>query len=818
MSRPGTTAAAAAAAATLAAAADGHEHSDHAHHHDHHHPHSHSLVPAASSDGVSDAYSRAALAHARPLRHDSDAVAARIPPRDSAGTTVPDDEEYDVVEDDHHSHNHRDHGNHASGTSRFRRVLDRLRQPAHARAATSRERRIVFVAVLTLAFFLLEIIVGYTANSIALIADSFHMLGKRTDRKPNFTFGYQRAEVLGAFANSMFLLALCLTIGIDAIQRYVGPEEISNPMLVMVVGILGLAMNITSLFLFHEHGGHSHSGGGGHSHAHSPAAPKNHNRTASFHASAQARADIIAKADMLRSTVRDEPGAVAVSSQPTCSRKSDEKDHHHTSDGDGHDHSHSDGHGHGHGGAARHTDAHSHDHGHAHAAGDDNNGGGSGHLNMRGLFLHVAGDAMGSLGVIVSALVFWFAQGQWRLYVDPTVSLLICGLIVWSTVPLVKSAAFILLQGVPASVQIDRLRQEIRMLPGILDVHEFHVWGLSDFKSVASVHILVSEPTSYHGGAKPHDKLLDPPAPPPYMEIASSVKRLLHSYGVHSTTVQPEFVRPRALAHPVANASAGVEVTGTRRRKPAACAPSACAAAAAAAAETRPHHHHHHHHQDRLHEHGPLASLDAAAPSVEPFSSRTANGDVVFVVPADLPSAADAAPCRNCASGTSDAASISSSSSSSSSSDEAASSSAAGGGRAANSAPPAVPGAATDGDADYHHDHHHGHLDAGDSGHSDGHFTDGDSGTAEGECLLSCIEPSCKDQLCCPPLPAAAAAAAADDAPPPGFARRLQARLPDALRRGLLHLPHHQQQQQQQAPPSATENDDWAVAVDVPPG
>ena len=136
--------------------------------------------------------------------------------------------------------------------------------------------------LLTSTFFLVEIIVGYITNSMALVADSFHMLsdvaslivgflalrystiGKRTHK---YTFGYVRAEVLGALVNAVFLVALCFSILVESMKRMVIPEAVDNAELVLIVGSVGLVVNIIGLFLFHQHGhGHSHGGGHGHSH------------------------------------------------------------------------------------------------------------------------------------------------------------------------------------------------------------------------------------------------------------------------------------------------------------------------------------------------------------------------------------------------------------------------------------------------------------------------------------------------------------------------------------------------------------------------
>lgn len=131
---------------------------------------------------------------------------------------------------------------------------------------------------MTSSFFLVEIIVGYATNSMALVADSFHMLSdimsliigffalrysKRSQRTERNTFGWQRAEVLGALVNAVFLIALCFSILVESLKRLVETESIHNPVLVLIVGALGLLINVVGLVLFHQHGhGHSHSGHG----------------------------------------------------------------------------------------------------------------------------------------------------------------------------------------------------------------------------------------------------------------------------------------------------------------------------------------------------------------------------------------------------------------------------------------------------------------------------------------------------------------------------------------------------------------------------
>jgi len=76
------------------------------------------------------------------------------------------------------------------------------------------------------------------------------------------TYGWARAEVLGALVNSVFLVALCFTIFVEAIQRLTHSNIIEQVDILLYVGVAGLVINVMGLFLFHGHG-HSH---GGHEH------------------------------------------------------------------------------------------------------------------------------------------------------------------------------------------------------------------------------------------------------------------------------------------------------------------------------------------------------------------------------------------------------------------------------------------------------------------------------------------------------------------------------------------------------------------------
>lgn len=83
------------------------------------------------------------------------------------------------------------------------------------------------------------------------LADAGHQVATNNQWNPKYSYGWQRAEILGALVNAAFLLALCVMIVIEAIQRFVEPQPITNPLLVLIIGSAGLAGNLIGLCLFH---------------------------------------------------------------------------------------------------------------------------------------------------------------------------------------------------------------------------------------------------------------------------------------------------------------------------------------------------------------------------------------------------------------------------------------------------------------------------------------------------------------------------------------------------------------------------------------
>ncbi|CAM9231004.1 unnamed protein product [Lampetra planeri] len=388
--------------------------------------------------------------------------------------------------------------------------------------------RLFCMLSLTFGFFIVEVVVSRVTASLSMLSDSFHMLSdvialvvalvavrfaEKTQATNKNTYGWVRAEVMGALVNAVFLTALCFTIVLEAIERFTNAHEIERPEVLLGVGAAGLVVNLLGLCLFHGHagGGHGHSHGG-HSHG-SKRGKAGKSQRAGNGTSAETNnlvGNCSSPGDVRQ---RTEISTDSTDVQINGNTQYEELDHHHD-----------------------------------HTA--------SSQLNMRGVFLHVLGDALGSVIVVVNALIFTFvwkpcekddelcfnpcvhdhdnhtlasskgvsAAGPcWVLYLDPTLCLIMVCILLYTTYPLLKESALILLQTVPKQVNMHRLNERLLGLDGVLAIHELHIWQLAGSRIIATAHIKCHDPTSY-------------------MEVAKRIKDFFHDEGIHATTIQPEFV------------------------------------------------------------------------------------------------------------------------------------------------------------------------------------------------------------------------------------------------------------------------------------
>jgi zinc transporter 1 len=144
----------------------------------------------------------------------------------------------------------------------------------------TKERRLYGVIAIAFTFLIAELVIGFTNNALVLVADAFHITSDligyivsvvcirlanqgKAGKNPRegFTFGMQRAELLGAAFNGTFLLALGVSIILQAIDRFINPSELENAVLVAIIGGAGIASNVVMLAIL---GGHNHDHGNQH--------------------------------------------------------------------------------------------------------------------------------------------------------------------------------------------------------------------------------------------------------------------------------------------------------------------------------------------------------------------------------------------------------------------------------------------------------------------------------------------------------------------------------------------------------------------------
>jgi cobalt-zinc-cadmium efflux system protein len=117
-------------------------------------------------------------------------------------------------------------------------------------------------------------------------------------------------------------------------------------------------------------------------------------------------------------------------------------------------------------------------------------------INVEGAYLEVLADTVGSVGVIVGAVVVSLTGWTW---VDPVVGVAIGLWILPRTYRLARQALRILIEAAPAGVDLERLSADLAGLPGVVDVHDVHVWTLTSEMEAASAHLMVRAGTDSHG-------------------------------------------------------------------------------------------------------------------------------------------------------------------------------------------------------------------------------------------------------------------------------------------------------------------------------
>ena len=284
---------------------------------------------------------------------------------------------------------------------------------SHIAAGSDRRRLLAVLAVSTVYFFA-ELAAGWMTNSLALLSDAVHMMTdiaaiclslltlwiSTRPATAGKTFGYLRAEILGALLNGLFLWLLVVFIWVEAARRLRHPEEVGG-LGVMAVAVVGIAVNSFSAWMAAEGGGSGRRSG----------------------------------------------------------------------------------------------------------------------MAIRAVFLHVMSDLIGSIGVLIAGALVYFT-GWTRA--DPVVSFVIGALVLYGSWGLVREGVDVLMESVPAHIDLDQLREDLLAVQGTEEIHDLHVWCLTTREVALSAHCVVTS-------AADQDRVL------------SDMSHLLRNkFNIHHMTVQLE--------------------------------------------------------------------------------------------------------------------------------------------------------------------------------------------------------------------------------------------------------------------------------------
>jgi len=250
----------------------------------------------------------------------------------------------------------------------------------HAKSDIS-EKNLLIAVVLNFIITAAEVVGGLLSNSLALLSDALHNLGdgiavlvayianriSKRDSNQRKTFGYQRIEILAAFINAVFLVAICIFLIVEAIKRFQDPEPIKGLIMFIVAGI-GLAANLLAVAL-------------------------------------------------LRSDA-------------------------------------------------------------------DKN------MNIRAAYLHLLGDTLSSVVVIIGGVLIYFFEIFW---VDPLITILISLYIFRETINLLRESFNILMQSTPKELDLEQIKADMEKIGEVQNIHHIHAWNLNENEIHFEAHIDLSE-------------------------------------------------------------------------------------------------------------------------------------------------------------------------------------------------------------------------------------------------------------------------------------------------------------------------------------
>ena len=145
-----------------------------------------------------------------------------------------------------------------------------------------------------------------------------------------------------------------------------------------------------------------------------------------------------------------------------------------------------------------------------------------GDINLRAAFIHMLGDALGAVGIILGGIVIRYTG--WT-YIDPILSIALGGLIIFTAWDIIRESLNILLEGLPRGMDLQRVTDSMNAIEGVLDVHDLHIWSLGSSSHALCSHVLIED--------------MPPSASD---DILKRINDVVRGFGILHTTIQFEHV------------------------------------------------------------------------------------------------------------------------------------------------------------------------------------------------------------------------------------------------------------------------------------
>lgn len=140
-------------------------------------------------------------------------------------------------------------------------------------------------------------------------------------------------------------------------------------------------------------------------------------------------------------------------------------------------------------------------------------------LNIRGAWLHVLSDALGSVGTIAAGLLIWAFGWHWA---DPLASVLIAALVTYSSWRLLAESVAVLMECAPRGIEVDEVFAALKETPGVLSVHDLHIWTITSGFDSLSAHVVIDDERAHH-------------------DVLTDLREMLHErFGIDHVTIQIE--------------------------------------------------------------------------------------------------------------------------------------------------------------------------------------------------------------------------------------------------------------------------------------